>query len=347
MLKTTSSYKHKQYEIQKSLRIKEERRKERIRKEIEKACNPDQLVKFVTQFRIPTIQDSVTEVARRQAECKGEFVVEREDRFRPTRPDRWMSKSNFNTIFHRKSNLEMNIEKAKSQGSMMVDSKEDELTPSTDTRQPWILAVPDQCNKWENFLARVKVAADQSATNGIYNDKLQYEHRDLAKNRKPFIAKFSLPSKDIPISRKEIPLLTATEAKVRAQPKYAEYPFGWYGDDIEGQIEGLVTDKRHEFSYQDSKGGSTRRFDNLSKGNYVPNTGFSRKARDLDLVRRNVNSRASMTSNVSYIRFSDHDLFDDNATDVSNNGSFRTQTVGTKTGKSRGFRTPGTNRTQN
>ena len=75
--------------------------------------------------------------------------------------------------------------------------------------------------------------------------------------------------------------MTATEAKVRAQPKYAEYPFGWYGDDIEGQIEGLVTDKRHEFSYQDSKGGSTRRFDNLSKGNYVPNTGFSSKARDL------------------------------------------------------------------
>ena len=53
-----------------------------------------------------------------------------------------------------------------------------------------------------------------------------------------------------------------------------------------------------------------------------------------------------MTSNVSYIRFSDHDLFDDNVTDISNNGSFRTQTVGTKTGKSRGFRTPGTNGTQ-
>ena len=68
MLQTTSDYKHKQYEFQKSLRIKEQRRKERIRKEVEKACNPDQLVKFVTQFRVPTIQDSVTEVARRQAE---------------------------------------------------------------------------------------------------------------------------------------------------------------------------------------------------------------------------------------------------------------------------------------
>ena len=187
MLETTSNYKHKQYEFQKSLQIKEQKRKERIRKEIEKACNPDQLVKFVTQFRIPSIQDSVTEVARSQAECKGEFVVERDDRFRPTRPDRWMSKSNFSTIFHRKSNLEMNIEKAKSQGSMMVDIKEEEVTPSTDTRQPWILAVPDQCNKWENFLARVKVAvADQSGTRDIYNDKLKYEHRDLAKNRKPF-----------------------------------------------------------------------------------------------------------------------------------------------------------------
>ena len=62
-------------------------------------------------------------------------------------------------------------------------------------------------------------------------------------------------------------------------------------------------------------------------------TQVSSKARDLDLARRNVNSRASMTSNVSYIRFSDHDLFDDNVTDISNNGSFRTQTVGTKTGK--------------
>ena len=124
-----------------------------------------------------------------------------------------MSKSNFSTIFHRKSNLQMNIEKAKSQGSMMVDIKEEEVTPSTDTRQPWILAVPDQCNKWENFLARVKVAADQSGTRDIYNDKLKYEHRDLAKNRKPFIAKFTLPSKDIPISEK-IPLLTATEAKL-------------------------------------------------------------------------------------------------------------------------------------
>ena len=81
-----------------------------------------------------------------------------------------------------------------------------------------------------------------------------------------FIAKFTLPSKDIPISRKKVPLLTATEAKVRAQPKYPEYPFGWYGDDIEGQIEGLVTDKRHEFSYQDSKGGSTRHFDKFVEG---------------------------------------------------------------------------------
>ena len=101
-----------------------------------------------------------------------------------------------------------------------------------------------------------------------------------------------------------------------------------------------------EYKSPHPKGGSTRHFDKFSKGNYVPNTGFSSKARDLDLARRNVNSRASMTSNVSYIRFSDHDLFDDNVTDISNNGSFRTQTVGTKTGKSRGFRTPGTNGTQ-
>ena len=240
----------------------------------------------------------------------------------------------------------MNIEKARSQGSMMVDSKEDEPTLSTDNRKPWILAVPDQCNKWENFLARVNVAADQSATRGIYNDKSHYEHRDLAKNKKPFIAKFTLPANDVPMSRKEIPLLTATEAKFRAQPKYAEYPFGWYGDDIEGQIEGLMTDKRHELSQTLPKRGNTKHFDKFSNGQYVPNTGFSSKVKELDLARRNVNSRASMTSNISYIRFSDHDLFDDNLTDVTN-GSIRTKTVGTKPGKSGGFRTPGTTVTRN
>ena len=84
-----------------------------------------------------------------------------------------MSKSNFSTIFHRKKQFTNEHRKAKSQGSMMVDIKEEEVTPSTDTRQPWILAVPDQCNKWENFLARVKVAADQSGTRDIYNDKVK------------------------------------------------------------------------------------------------------------------------------------------------------------------------------
>ena len=36
MLETTSNYKHKEYEFEKSLQIKEQKRKERIRKEIEK-----------------------------------------------------------------------------------------------------------------------------------------------------------------------------------------------------------------------------------------------------------------------------------------------------------------------
>ena len=86
------------------MKLKEQRRKERIRKEVEKACNPDQLVKFVTSFKIPSIQEQKLECARRQADTRGEFRIEKDDQYRPEQPDRWIGNSNFNTIFHRESN---------------------------------------------------------------------------------------------------------------------------------------------------------------------------------------------------------------------------------------------------
>ena len=49
-LTTLSDYKHKQYQYVKAMKLKEERRKERLKKEVEKACNPDQLIKFVTNY---------------------------------------------------------------------------------------------------------------------------------------------------------------------------------------------------------------------------------------------------------------------------------------------------------
>ena len=49
-------------------------------------------------------------------------------------------------------------------------------------------------------------------------------------------------------------------------------------------------------------------------------------AKGLDAARTNMNSRASMTSNVSHIRFADLDLFDGRSTA----NSFRSDTHGTK-----------------
>ena len=66
-LTTLSDYKHKQYQYVKAMKLKEERRKERLKKEVEKACNPDQLVKFVTNFRIKGIQDNKIEAFNSEA----------------------------------------------------------------------------------------------------------------------------------------------------------------------------------------------------------------------------------------------------------------------------------------
>ena len=341
-LTTLSDYKHKQYQYVKAMKLKEERRKERLKKEVEKACNPDQLVKFVTNFRIKGIQDNKIEASRNQANTRGKFLVERDDKYRPEQPDRWMAKSNFNTIFHRTSNLEMNIAKAKSQGNMMVGTREEDAMPYTDSRKSWVLRVPDQCNKFQNFLARVRVATDQKEDHDKYSNKGIYEHRDLAKNKIPFIAKFTLPTKEVPISRKVIPLLTATEAKIRKQPKYPEYPFGWYSNDMEGQME-RWEDERHERGNMNYSSNNKRHQNYRQSGiNYGPNTvgGMTNNSKVFDVARTNMNSRASMTSNVSHIHFSDLDLFDGRSTNMSTRNSFRTGTVG----KSRGLgsiQTPG------
>jgi hypothetical protein len=328
-LNSKSDYKHKQYIYTKNMKLKEQRRKERMRKEVEKACNPDQLVKFVTNFKIPSIQENKLECARYQADTIGEFHIEKDDQYRPEQPDRWTGNGNFNTIFHRESNLEMNIAKAKSQGNMMIGTKEEDTTPYHDSRKPWVLTVPDQCNKWENFVARVKVATNNM--HGPYDDKTTFEHRDIAKNKKPFIAKFSLPTKNVPISRKIIPLLTATEARIKKQPKFVEYPFGWYDkNDIEGQMKRFNKDKRQECgnsSNYDSR-SRTRHDAGTINNKYDPNTagGLTNFSKGLDAARTNMNSRASMTSNVSHIRFSDLDLFDGRSTA----NSFRTGTHETK-----------------
>ena len=164
----------------------------------------------------------------------------------------------------------------------------------------------------------------------------------MAKNKIPFIAKFTLPTKEVPISRKVIPLLTATEAKIRKQPKYPEYPFGWYSNDMEGQME-RWEDERHERGNMNYSSNNKRHQNYRQSGiNYGPNTvgGMTNNSKVFDVARTNMNSRASMTSNVSHIHFSDLDLFDGRSTNMSTRNSFRTGTVG----KSRGLgsiQTPG------
>eukprot|EP00942_MAST-04A_sp_MAST-4A-sp1_P004158 g4158.t1 len=102
-------------------------------------------------------------------------------------------------------------------------------------------------------------------------------------------------------------------------------------------------DERYERGNMNYSSNNKRHQNYRQSGiNYGPNTvgGMTNNSKAFDVARTNMNSRASMTSNVSHIHFSDLDLFDGRSTNMSTRNSFRTGTVG----KSRGLgsiQTPG------
>jgi hypothetical protein len=287
-MNTKSGHYHNQYSFAKNTRLAKERHKRYLAEKVRKACNPDQLSKFVTTFKLSSITDQKRTVATSQADTHESFVAPRDDVHRPENPDKWLANDTFRTESRRKDNFDLRIAATKSLGNMMGLLRDPEMPPKRIKRRSWVNRVPDQCNKWENFLARVKVAADQAGSTGSYEASTEFRHRPPSPEGRTFRTKFKKTMKGVPMSGTQIPLLSATEAEINRRPKFDMFPFGWYNDGgSPAQHNGVNELARTEGVLPGDTRPSLRR-----RTGEAPSTTTRND-------RENMMSRASMTSNVT------------------------------------------------
>ena len=227
-MNSKANHYHVLYNTAKNKRLRVEERKRKKAEEVRKACDPDQLTQFVTTFKLKSIKDQKLEAATTIAAPGTKFDPIPDDIHRPEYRHKWKSKNNFTTISHRLDKHDMLVAAAKWTGNMMTQVREEEQSPPKIVHsQPWLNRVPDQCNKWENMLARIRVATDQINIAGAYEVPGNFQHKTLATGVRPFVTKFFRPDKATPLDGTPIPLLTATETEIMRRPKFEMYPFGW------------------------------------------------------------------------------------------------------------------------
>ena len=146
---------------------------------------------------------------------RGDYRPPKEDMYRE-RDSRKELAGDFQTKFHLESNDVMRLKAARDQGRLLTEDEEEWQEVRVETRLPFDTVCPKLSSKWENQLARLRVAVDQREMLGEYAPLSEFQHRDLAVGKR-FVTNFTLPQSDHGLDGKFIEPLIATELRMKAR----------------------------------------------------------------------------------------------------------------------------------
>lgn len=180
-------------------------------------------VRWDSTYHKTSILDMKLQKARDEGGEPSVYHVATDDLFREERPDANVDKEHaFSCVFHRDDNESMRLQAARDQAGLLNGQPrsprgllEADMRRRWDKRPPWDGVCPNMSSKWENQVARMRVAVDQEDFTSDGHMPEDFQHRTLAKGVQSFVTNFHSVRAPLNMDGTRVELLVETEAKRR------------------------------------------------------------------------------------------------------------------------------------